>query len=151
MILFSEILSPSCAATGVSVETKDAALVAAIDLLAKGGKISDKARLLEEMRARERLSSTGIGEGVAVPHALCDAIPQTVMAVLHLSHPIDFASLDGAPVDLIFMMAGPRGATANHLKILSKLARLLHDGEFREAARKASDGPALAQLLFDRD
>jgi fructose-specific phosphotransferase system IIA component len=151
MIRFSEILNPSCAATGVSVEDKDAALVAAVDLLSKGGKLSDKTRLLEEVRARERLSSTGIGEGVAVPHALCDAIPQTIMSVLHLSRPIDFGSLDGTPVDLIFLMAGPRGATANHLKLLSKLARLLHDGDFREAARKAEDGRALAALLLERD
>ncbi len=151
MILFSEILDPVCAATGVTVEDKDSALVAAVDLLANGGKVPDKVRLLEEIRARERLSSTGIGEGVAVPHALCDLIPQTAMAVLHLTHPVDFGALDGAPVDLVFLMAGPRGATANHLKILSKLARLLHDDTFRIAARQAQNGAALARLLFERD
>ncbi len=151
MVLFSDILDPSCAAVGVAADDKDAVLVAAVDLLAQGGKLSDKGRLLEEIRARERLSSTGIGEGVAVPHALCDAIPQTVMSVVRLARPVPFGSLDGAPVDLVFLMAGPRGATANHLKILSKLARLLHDEAFRTAARQAKDGPALAELLFQRD
>lgn len=151
MIPFSEILDPVCAATGVSVDGKDEALVAAVELLAKGGKLPDKARLLEEIRSRERLSSTGIGEGVAVPHALCDAIPQTVMSVIHLARPVPFGSLDGAPVDLVFLMAGPRGATATHLKVLSKLARLLHDESFRAAARQAPDGAALAKLLFQRD
>lgn len=151
MVLFSEILDPACAATGVSVADKDAALIAAVDILANGGKVHDRTRLLAEVRARERLSSTGIGEGVAVPHALCDEIPETVMAVLHLNRPVDFESLDGKPVDLIFLMAGPRGATANHLKILSKLARLLHDEQFRAAARDARDGAELARLLFEKD
>ncbi len=151
MVLFSEILDPVCAATGVLAADKDAALVAAVGLLADHGKVHDGSRLLAEIRARERLSSTGIGEGVAVPHALCDEIPHTVMAVMHLAKPVDFASLDGKPVDLVFMMAGPRGATANHLKILSKLARLLHDEQFRTAARDARDGAALARLLLEKD
>jgi mannitol/fructose-specific phosphotransferase system IIA component (Ntr-type) len=148
--LFSEILDPVCAATGVTVEDKDSALVAAVDLLANGGKVPDKVRLLEEIRARERLSST-VSEGVAVPHALCE--PDS--ADRHgrpSSHPP--GGLRGAgrgPVDLVFLMAGPRGATANHLKILSKLARLLHDDTFRIAARQAQNGAALARLLFERD
>jgi mannitol/fructose-specific phosphotransferase system IIA component (Ntr-type) len=111
----------------------------------------DPVKILEEIRARERLASTGIGEGVAVPHALCDSMDQTVMAVLRLEKPVPFDSADGVPVDLIFIMAGHKGDTANHLKLLSKLARLLHDGDFRSAARAAADGPALAKLLYDRD
>jgi PTS system nitrogen regulatory IIA component len=151
MISFSTILNPSCAAVGVVASDKDAALVQAVEVLARGGLGFDPVKILEEIRARERLASTGIGEGVAVPHALCDSMDQTVMAVLRLEKPVPFDSADGVPVDLIFIMAGHKGDTANHLKLLSKLARLLHDGDFRSAARAAADGPALAKLLYDRD
>jgi fructose-specific phosphotransferase system IIA component len=151
MISFSTILRSDCVGVGVAAGTKDEVLAAAVDCLGKSGVVPDKGKLLSEVRARELLSSTGIGEGVAVPHALCDSIGETVMSVLRLAEPIDFASVDGQPVDLVFLMAGPRGDTANHLKLLSKLARLLHDEEFRKAARAAADGPALARLLYEKD
>ncbi|GAB1483736.1 PTS IIA-like nitrogen regulatory protein PtsN [Treponema sp.] len=151
MILFSTILNPQCAATGVVADDKDAALVAAVDLLAASGKVNNVGKLLEEIRSREHLASTAIGEGVAVPHALCDALSETLLAVLHLAHPVDFDSIDGSPVDLLFLMAGPKGDTANHLKLLSKIARLLHDGDFRSAAREAPDGKSLAALLYEKD
>lgn len=151
MINFSSILKIDCVDVGVRAAGKDEALVYAVEYVAKSGVVPDQEKLLAEVRARELLSSTGIGEGVAVPHALCDSISQTVMSVIRLARPIDFASLDGQPVDLIFLMAGPRGDTANHLKLLSKLARLLHDPDFRKAARSAVDGNALARLLFEKD
>jgi fructose-specific phosphotransferase system IIA component len=151
MVNFSSILRIDCVGVGVAAKTKDEALVAAVDYLVKSGVVPSRDKLLAEVRARELLSSTGIGEGVAVPHALCDSITETVMSVVRLSKPIDFASVDGQPVDLVFLMAGPRGDTSNHLKILSKLARLLHDADFRKAARAAADGAELARLLFEKD
>jgi fructose-specific phosphotransferase system IIA component len=151
MVSFREILPASSAAVGVAASDKDSALAAAVELLASSGKVPDAARLLAEVKERESLSSTGIGEGVAVPHALCESVRETVMCALRLRAPIPFQSIDEQPVDLIFLMAGPRGDTANHLKILSKLARLLHDPEFRKAARSAPDGPALAALLHLKD
>lgn len=151
MVNFSSILKPAIAAVGVEAKTKDEALIAAVDLVCRSGAVPDREKLLSEIRARESLSSTGIGEGVAVPHALCDTISQTVMSVVHLARPIDFTAVDSQPVDLVFLMAGPRGDTANHLKILSKLARLLHDPEFRKAARSAADGESLVHLLYEKD
>jgi fructose-specific phosphotransferase system IIA component len=151
MISFAKILDSSCVANRVEARDKESALVAAVDVLAKGGKVPDRSRLLEDIRARERLASTGIGEGVAVPHALCDSLTETLLAVVHLAQPVAFGALDGQPVDLLFMMAGPKGGTTDHLKLLSKLAKLLHDGTFRQAARQATDGKALAQLLYDQD
>jgi PTS system nitrogen regulatory IIA component len=78
-------------------------------------------------------------------------LTETLLAVVHLAQPVAFGALDGQPVDLLFMMAGPKGGTTDHLKLLSKLAKLLHDGTFRQAARQATDGKALAQLLYDQD
>lgn len=151
MISFKEILADGCAAVGVPAEDKDQALAAAVRLLASCRSVADEERLLGEVRAREALASTGIGEGVAVPHALCEAVGETAMSVVRLERPIPFDAIDGEPVDLVFLMAGPRGDTGVHLRLLSKLARLLHDPSFRASAREASDGPALAALLFERD
>lgn len=151
MISFKDILKSQCAAVGVEARSKDDILVRAVDLLSAGGAVPDPAKLLEEIRSREKLSSTGIGEGVAIPHALCDSIPETCLAVLRLASPVDFSAMDEKPVDLVFLMAGPRGDTGNHLKLLSKLARLMHDPDFRKGARTVSDGAALVELLYSRD
>ena len=150
MIQFGTILKASCVAVDVDSKDKDAALAAVTELLVSGGGGTDAPRLLSEILARESLASTGIGEGVAVPHALADDIRETAMAVARLAKPIDFDAVDGEPVDLLFLLVGPKGTTA-HLQLLSKLARLLHDPAFRKAARAAPDGAALARLLYDRD
>lgn len=151
MIRFDTILDSACAAVDVAANDKDSALEAAVAVLVRSGKIQDAELLLEEIRTREKLASTGIGEGVAVPHALCDLMTETVMAAVRLKKAVDFDAPDARPVDLLFIMAGPRGETALHLKLLSKLARLLHDEEFRKAARTAKDAQALAALLYSKD
>ncbi len=148
---FHAILHTSCAEVGVAAADKNAALVAAVDTLHRSGKIADKVKLLEEILARERMASTGIGSGVAVPHALSDQLSETLLGLIRLAAAVPFDSPDGEAVDLIFIMAGPRNDTANHLKILSKLARLLLDADFRAALRAAPDVPSLTQLLYDRD
>jgi mannitol/fructose-specific phosphotransferase system IIA component (Ntr-type) len=120
-------------------------------LLAAGKDEGFEQALLAKVLAREELGSTGIGEGVAVPHAMTSSVSETVMAVARLAKPIDFAAVDDQAVDLVFLLVGPEGSSAAHLQILSKLARLLHDPEFRKAAREAPDGATLAGLLYARD
>lgn len=151
MISFKTTVRPESVAVGVAAKTKDEALEAAVRLLCSNDSIADGELLLSEVRAREKLASTGIGEGVAVPHALCPAIGETSMCVLRLAEPIPFDAIDGEPVDLVFLMAGPTGDTAVHLRLLSKLARVLHDESFRTAARAAPDAAALADLILERD
>ena len=150
MIQFGTILKPSCVAVGVEAYDKGAALEAVTGLLVAGGGGSDAARLLSEVLAREAMASTGIGDGVAVPHALSEEINDTSMAVARLSKPIDFDAIEGVKVDLLFLLVGPKG-TSVHLQLLSKLARLLHDPDFRQAARDAPDAESLARLLYDKD
>ncbi len=151
MLDFRSILLPQCVRVGLKVKDKEALLVAMADLAVESGKIPDAAMLLKAIKEREALSSTGIGEGVAIPHALSDSVPETMLAVASLAVPIEFDSVDGKPVEIAFLMAGPRGETAAHLKLLSKLARILHDPDFREAARTAPDADTLVRLLYDRD
>ncbi|MDL2228837.1 PTS sugar transporter subunit IIA [Treponema sp. OttesenSCG-928-L16] len=151
MVSFSAILSPSCAEVNIQAENKDDALKAAVELISRSGKVADPGKLLEEIRGREVLASTGIGEGVGLPHAMSDAVSQTMLGVLRLVSPVPFGAQDQKPVDLLFIIAGPRGETSAHLQLLSKLARLLHDEHFRDSLRRAENGEALAQILYAKD
>lgn len=150
MICFKTTLDVGRVAVGIDERTKEGVLSAAVRLLcsSRGG---DAERLLEEVRRREALGSTGIGEGVAVPHALWDGVEGTSMAALRLATPVEFGAPDGRPVDLVFLMVGPRRDRSSHLTILSKLARVLHDPAFRVAARSAPDAAALCALVYGRD
>jgi len=148
---FRSILHSACAEVGIAAADKQAALVAAVEALGRSGKIADKVRLLDEIDARERMASTGIGFGVAVPHTLSDHLSETLLGLIRLVKPVPFEAADGEAVDLIFIMAGPRNDTANHLKVLSKLARLLLDSDFRASLRGAPDAETLVQLLYSRD
>jgi mannitol/fructose-specific phosphotransferase system IIA component (Ntr-type) len=151
MINFSNVLDTGRAAVGIRAADKTGALKAAIRMLCASDEKLDETALLSAIIAREGLSSTGVGEGVAIPHALLDGIERTSMAVVRLDRPVAFGAADEVPVDLIFMIAGPKKGTSGHLQLLSKLARAVHDPVFRQAAREAPDGPALARLLLERN
>lgn len=148
---FSRVLESSRVAVGVEANDKKGALEAAATLLCSGNDALDPGQVLSAIDSRERLSSTGIGGGIAIPHALLDGVKRTRMAVIRLEKPIDFDACDGLPVDLIFMIAGSKEGTSRHLRLLSKLARVLHNPGFKRAAREAADEHELARLILNRD
>jgi PTS system nitrogen regulatory IIA component len=96
---------------------------------------------------RERLGSTGVGRGVAIPHGKLAKLDRLVGLFARLDKPIDFEALDGEPVDLIFLLLAPEGAGADHLKALARIARLLRDEKIAEQLRAARDESALRALL----
>jgi fructose-specific phosphotransferase system IIA component len=148
---FRDMFSEVTAGARVEVKDRAAALAAAVDLLSRNGKVPDAGKLHDKIIQREALASTGIGHGVAVPHVLCDTVHSLMFAVLTLKQGVDFKAEDGEKVDLIFLIAGPQEETAPHLKLLSKLVRLLHDQDFRDSLRAASDAKALASLIYERE
>ena len=95
--------------------------------------------VLDTLMEREKLGSTGVGNGVAIPHGKIDDLPQIVGAFARLETPVDFDALDGEPVDLVFVLLAPSDATAAHLKALARVARLLRDDNKRDALRQADD------------
>lgn len=106
------------------------------------------ADLASRLRERERLASTGLGHGVAIPHGRFGALDHSRGAFLRLSTPIDFAAPDGRPVDLVFAMVVPEQAVASHLAQLAEIAERFSDGDFRDALRDADDARELARLLL---
>ncbi len=150
MIDFKTAFAVDRVAVGVEAETKDEVLAAAVRLLC-ASRGEDEAMILAKVMEREKLAATALGDGVAVPHALCSTSGGTAIAALRLAKPVEFGAPDGRPVDLVFLMAGPRDDGAAHLRLLSKLARVLHDEAFRNSARAARDAAELADLILGRD
>ena len=106
-------------------------------------------QIFETVLQRERLGSTGIGNGIAIPHGKLSGVPRIVGAFARLEHSVDFDAIDGAPVDLVFMLLAPEDAGTDHLKALSRIARALRN-EDRIARLRASDDPdAILAILAE--
>ena len=104
---------------------------AMVDLMNKGGNLNNKNEYKEAIIARENLSTTGIGEGVAIPHAKSKAVDKAALAAAVSKEGVDYESFDGSLANLIFMIAAPEGANDTHLEVLSRLSTILMDEEFR--------------------
>jgi PTS system nitrogen regulatory IIA component len=107
----------------------------------------DPATILETLTAREALGSTGLGNGIAIPHGKLAGLKGVVAAFVRLDEPIEFDSVDDQPVDLAFMLLAPVGAGADHLKALARVARLLRTDSLVDGLRSTSDPARLYQLL----
>lgn len=116
---------------------KQEALDRIIELMANGGNIKDIEGYRRQVYAREEESTTGIGEGLAIPHGKCDAVASPGLAAMVVKNGVDFDSLDGEPVTLIFLIAAPNTEDNVHLDVLSKLSVLMMDENFADALRKA--------------
>ena len=119
------------------------------EIAAKAAEItgqSDKA-ILEILLQREKLGSTGVGNGVAIPHGKLAKLNKVFGLFARLERPVDFEALDSQPVDLIFLLLAPEGAGADHLKALARVARLLRDAEVAKKLRESRDAEALYAVL----
>ena len=101
--------------------------------------IKDFDRALRDVIERENVMSTGIGSGVAIPHAYTDGVDQLVAGFFRTSEGVDFDALDGDNVDLFFIILGPKASRRDHIKVLAKISRLLNHEEFREGLRSATE------------
>ena len=133
------MLNKKCIVLNLQAARKKDVIEELLTILKESGESADIdiASLLDDMMEREKSSSTGIGSGVAIPHKLIAGIDETVIAFGRKKGGISFDSIDGKPVELFFLILGQEGKSTKHLRILSKLARLLHNNDFREQLLKA--------------
>ena len=124
-----------------------------VDLLVKAGSIKERDgnKLVQILMKRESLGSTGIGQGVAIPHGKADAVTALVGAFAVSRAGINFDSLDGEPVHLFFLLVAPEDSAGPHLKALARISRLLKDKHFRDTLRHAKDEKALLKVIRDED
>jgi len=128
----SDILSTDVIAVNLDTADKEDAIKKVIDLAAKSGKILDVEKVSKTIFEREKLVSTGVGKGFAIPHGKTDAIDDVVAAFAITKEPIDFDSIDGEPVRYIFLLIGKENLLNTHIKLLSRISRLMNKDEFRE-------------------
>lgn len=133
----SDILSTDVIAVNLDVTDKDDAIRKVIELAAKSNKILDKEKVSKTIFEREKLVSTGVGKGFAIPHGKTDSISDVVAAFAITKEPIDFDSIDGEPVRFIFMLIGKENLLNTHIKLLSRISRLMNKDEFRERLLEA--------------
>ena len=118
-------------------KTKSEALDQIVDLMVKSGKINDREAYRRQVYAREEESTTGVGEGIAIPHGKCDAVDKPGLAAMVIKDGVDFDALDGKPVTLMFLIAAPNTKDNVHLDVLSKLSVLMMDEDFANNLRNA--------------
>jgi PTS system nitrogen regulatory IIA component len=147
---FSDLLVPAAVTAGVAVGPRRPLLSAAAALLAAAYDL-DKAVIVEALQAREKLGSTGFGQGVAIPHARIEGLERPVAAFLRLEKPVPFAAVDDLPVDLVFALLSPPAGGAVHLKTLARVSRALRDTAFVAKLRGAGSADALFALLTSGD
>lgn len=130
---------------------KSEALDQVVELMAKSGKINDIEAYRKQVYAREEESTTGIGEGIAIPHGKCDAVSKPGLAAMVVKDGVDFDALDGEPVTLIFLIAAPNTEDNVHLDVLSKLSVLMMDEEFSDNLRKAQSVEEFLEIIDKAD
>ncbi|NOX97624.1 MAG: PTS sugar transporter subunit IIA [Nitrospirae bacterium] len=122
-----------------------------IDLLETSGEIENKEKIVQALLDREKLGSTGIGEGVAIPHAKSDAVKEIVAAFGCSHQGVEFDSLDGEPAHIFFLLVAPTDSTGPHLRALARISRILKDKPFREALKKAETEEEILELIREED
>ncbi|MCX7725317.1 MAG: PTS sugar transporter subunit IIA [Chitinispirillaceae bacterium] len=151
MIELKDFLSLEDVSVAVSVESKERAIAYAVELLVNNHNLKNGNKLLLNLLEREKLGSTGIGDGIGIPHTFCEDIHKTLMAVLKLTKPIEYYSPDGKPVDIIFCIVGPKNYDSQHLRLLSKLARILRSSELRDSLHQAHSSLELWELIVSQE
>jgi len=150
-MIITDFLKEDCILVNLRSKEKKEALSELLGLLKKNGYIKDSEEILETVLDREKLGSTGIGQGIAVPHAKTDQIENLVGAVGISDTGISFNSLDGEPVNIMFLIIAPTKSIGLHLKALAKIARLLKNRTFRNALRSAKTPAEVINIIKEDD
>lgn len=142
-----DLLTPGSVSCDVRAGSKKRALEMVSEQLAREQEQAGPRQILEGLCAREKLGSTGLGHGVAIPHARLEALDRPVGVFMRLAEPVDFDAADRELVDLLFALVVPEAATEEHLQLLSQIAELFGDADRRERVRRAEDGKAVYELI----
>jgi PTS system nitrogen regulatory IIA component len=145
----SDVLTPDRIHLDCTVSSKKTLLERMAAILATQSESADEREIFESLCQRERLGSTGLGDGVAIPHGRNTQQKEIIGAIIRLKKPIDFDAPDHQPVDLFFALAIPNDCSDAHLKLLANIAEFFKDGDCRDILRETVDAERIIELMSD--
>jgi fructose-specific phosphotransferase system IIA component len=143
----TDLLDPQCVVVPLNASTKREAIDGLVDAMASTGRVSDAAAVKKAVWEREQQRSTGIGEGLAIPHGKTSAAHGLCLAVGRLASPIEYDSIDRKPVRLVVLLVSPPERTSDHIQALGRISRLMTSPSFREQVYAAEDAQQLVSLF----
>ncbi len=143
----SDILDESLVRTQLAGHYKDDIISGMIDIVSTSKKVLDKEKVKEAIFEREKIMSTGVGNGFAIPHGKTDAVSDIVAAFAVTAEPIDYESLDEQPVRLVFLLVGKDSMVGPHIKLLSRISRLMNKEEFRKKLLSAASPKEVLEIF----
>jgi PTS system fructose-specific IIC component len=146
-----DILLPTCIQAPLKSTEKKGAIDELVDLLAVSGRVSDGKLLKDAVWTREQIRTTGIGNGLAIPHGKCAGMASLAMAIGKPAFPMDFEAIDGQPVRLVVLLASPPDRTSDHIQALARISRLITMDEFREKIYNATSAEEIYALLKSQE
>jgi fructose-specific phosphotransferase system IIA component len=147
----TEILKPSNIKIPLEAKTKADAISELVNVLTASGDVTDGKKVLEAVMEREATRTTGIGNGLAIPHGKCSGTKDLVMAIGRAASPIDFQAIDGRPVTIIWMLASPPDKTGPHIHALARISRLMTIDKFRAALLQAKTPQEAFDIIVQQE
>jgi fructose-specific phosphotransferase system IIA component len=147
----TEILKPQDIKIPLAATTKSEAIAELVTLLAENHHIDDAKKVLDAVLEREATRTTGIGNGLAIPHGKCTGLKELVMAIGKPAQPIDFQAIDGRPVQIIWMLSSPPDKTSPHIHALARISRLMTIDKFRHALLAAKDSHEAFEIIVAQE
>jgi fructose-specific phosphotransferase system IIA component len=147
----TEILKPENIKIPLEAKVKTEAIGELVNLLAANGDLSDPKKVLDAVLERETTRTTGIGNGLAIPHGKCTGTDHLVMAIGRPETPIDFQAIDGRPVNLIWLLSSPPDKTGPHIHALARISRLMTIDRFRQALTTAKTSQEMYDIIVQQE
>ena len=145
-----DIVEENCVALDLDVSDKTELISKLVDMLEAAGVVTDREEVIAKVLDRERLMSTGIGGGVAIPHAQCKGASRLAIALARTKHGVEFDALDGKPVRLFFMIIGPE-EKGGYVRILARISRLLYTGDLQKSLYRAETPRQAIETLMNEE
>lgn len=147
----SEILKPQNIKVPLEAKTKTDAIGELVSLLDQNGELVDAKKVLDAVLERETTRTTGIGNGLAIPHGKCTGLNHLVMAIGKPATPIDFQAIDGRPVTLIWLLSSPPDKTGPHIHALARISRLMTIDKFRQGLATATTAQQIYDIIVEQE
>ncbi len=142
-----DILSPNSTIVGLSADSKEGIIRELVESLEEGESISNREKVLQAVLKRENIMSTGIGDGIAIPHGKSDAVVQLTAALGTHKRGVDFEALDGEPAFVFFLLVSPANISGPHIKALARISRLLKNDDFKKSLIEATTADEIVAAI----